>query len=123
MFPGRDCHFLVQGACCIYAERPQSPCRNFVCGWLLPGSPLPDDFRPDRIGVMVVPTRWRGAPALILVSAGNDPGEQMLDWMRRYADSTQTPFFYERGGERFGYGPPDFQQEMAAQVARGERLW
>ena len=123
MHPGQPCHFVAQGACSIYAERPQSPCRNFVCGWLMEGSPLPDAYRPDRVGVIVVPTRWRDAPALILVSAGNDPGEEMLAWMREFAAATATPFFYEQQGERYGYGPPVFQQEMAAKVARGERLW
>ena len=123
MQPGQACHFLVQGACRIYEQRPASPCRNFVCGWLMPDSPLPETFRPDRIGVMVVPTRWRTAAAFILVSAGNDPGEDMLAWMREFSQSAQVPFFYEHQGQRFGFGPPEFQLEMAAKVARGERLW
>ena len=130
MHPGQVCHFLapgpsptVHGACRIYAERPQSPCRNFVCAWLQPGSDLPEAFRPDRIGVIAVGTQWRGAPALILVSAGNDPDEATLAWMRAYAQSTRTPFFYADRGERLGYGPPEFQREMAAKVSRGEPLW
>ena len=36
---------------------------------------------------------------------------------------TGAPFFYEQQGERFGFGPPAFQQEMLAKLARGERLW
>jgi hypothetical protein len=123
MFPGRRCHFAGDGACTIYDERPQSPCRSFVCGWAQPGSPLPDDWRPDRVGVIVVTTRWRDAPALILVSAGKDPDEAMLDRLREHASRTGTPFFYAQNGERFGYGPPAFQYEMAAKVARGDKLW
>ncbi len=123
MFPGQRCHFAGVGSCTIYEQRPESPCRHFVCGWLLPDSPLPPQFRPDRVGVIVVPTRWRGAPAWILVNAGNDPDEAMLNWMRTFAESKQLPFFYEQAGERFGFGPPAFQVEMAAKVARGERLW
>lgn len=123
MFPGQRCHFVTDAGCSIYADRPQSPCRSFVCGWMQPGSALPEAWRPDRIGVIVVPTRWRDAPAMVLVSAGNDPGEDVLAWMRGHALSTGTPFFYAQEGERFGYGPPEFQQEMAARVARGERLW
>ena len=123
MYPGRRCHFVTAGGCGIYDERPQSPCRSFVCGWLQPGSALPEDWRPDRAGVIVVNTLWRGAPAMILVSAGNDPGDAMLEGLRAYASTRRMPFFYEQAGERFGYGPPEFQQEMAAKVARGERLW
>ncbi|MDQ6679525.1 MAG: hypothetical protein M3Y67_00990, partial [Pseudomonadota bacterium] len=123
MFPGQHCHFLESGRCTIYAERPQSPCRNFVCGWLQAESPFPESFKPDRSGVIIVPMRWRSHPAYVLLSAGNDPGDEMLDWMRAFARSTGSPFYYQQGGERLGYGPPEFQQEMAAKVARGERLW
>ena len=94
-----------------------------MCGWMQPGSALPEDWRPDRAGVIVVNTLWRGAPAMIQVSAGSNPGEAMLEALRAYASTRRMPFFYEQAGERFGYGPPEFQQEMAAKVARGERLW
>ena len=123
MFAGQPCHFLEQGACTIYEERPQSPCRNFVCAWLMPGSPLPDGFRPDRLGVIVVPMRWRDRPCHVLLSAGRDPDEALLDWMRRHAQATGAPFYYQQGGERLGYGPPAFLQEMLAKLQRGEALW
>jgi hypothetical protein len=123
MFAGRHCHFLQQGACTIYDERPQSPCRNFVCGWLAPASPFPDDFRPDRVGVIIVPLRWRERAAFVLLSAGNDPGADMLAWMKAYAQATGSPFFYQAEGERVGYGPPAFQHEMLQKLQRGERLW
>lgn len=123
MHPGQACHFVARGACSIYAERPHRPCRSFVCAWLMPDSPLPEPFRPDRIGVIVVPTRWRSAPAFILVSAGNDPGAEVLDWMRAHSETSRTPFFYQRDGERFGFGPLEFQLEMASRAARGEPLW
>jgi hypothetical protein len=123
MFAGQPCHFLSEGACTIYEERPQSPCRNFVCGWLAPGSPLPEEFRPDRIGVIVVPTRWRSTIAYILLSAGRDPGDDLLAWMRSHSLATGRPFFFQQNGERFGFGPNEFLQEMMAKVRRGERLW
>jgi hypothetical protein len=123
MFAGQHCHFLHAGACSIYDERPQSPCRNFECGWLRPGSPFPDSFRPDQVGVIIVPMRWRERPAYVLLSAGRDPDEALLGWMRQLAQATGSPFFYARQGERVGYGPPDFQQDMLAKLQRGERLW
>jgi hypothetical protein len=123
MKPGTPCHFRGEGCCTIYEERPLEPCRNFVCGWLAPGSPFPEEFRPDRLGVMIVPTRWRGRPAYILGAAGRDPDQRLLDWMRSFSVETGSPFFYEQRGERFGFGPPEFQQEMLSRVERGERLW
>ncbi len=123
MFPGQHCHFLSDGACTIYEERPQSPCRNFVCGWLMAGSPFPEDFRPDRSGVIVVPMRWRDRQAYVLLSAGNDPQPELVAWMEAFAQASGSPFFYEHQGQRIGYGPPEFQQEMLAKLQRGERLW
>jgi hypothetical protein len=123
MKPGTPCHFRGNGCCTIYERRPAEPCRNFVCGWLRPGSPFPDSFRPDRLGVMIVATQWRQRPAYILVSAGRDPDEALLAWMREFSARTGAPFFYEQQGSRYGFGPAAFQHEMLAQVERGERLW
>ena len=123
MKAGTPCHFRGEGCCTIYAERPQEPCRTFVCGWLAPGSPFPEDFRPDRLGVMIIGTRWRNRPAYILRHAGRDPDEPLLAWMRALGVRTGAPFFYEQAGERFGFGPPEFQHEMLARLESGERLW
>ena len=123
MHPGQPCHFLQRGACTIYDERPQSPCRNFVCGWLMPGSPFPESFRPDRVGVIVVPMRWQAQPAFVLLSAGRDPSPEVVTWMQAFARSTGAPFYYQQDGERLGYGPPAFQQEMLTKLQRGEALW
>ena len=131
MHPGRPCHFLrvaderppQASPCAIYDERPVSPCRNFTCGWLATASPFPDSFRPDRVGVIIVPMQWRHRPAYVLLSAGRDPGPDLLGWMQDHARHTGAPFFYAVAGERVGYGPAEFQQEMAARLKRGERLW
>ena len=123
MFAGQHCHFLQQGACSIYDQRPQSPCRNFVCAWLADGSPFPDEYRPDKVGVIIVPMRWRERAAYVLLSAGNDAPPQMLAWMKAFAQRTGSPFYYQQNGERLGYGPPAFQQEMLDKVQGGQALW
>ena len=123
MKPGTPCFFRGDKCCSIYERRPQHPCRDFVCGWLQPGSPFPDDFRPDQLGVMVISMKWRGREAYVLRSTLRDPDEKLLAWMREMSLRTQRPFFYEIAGERFGFGPPEFQREMAEKVERGERLW
>ena len=125
MKPGTPCHFRGSPGhgCSIYERRPQKPCRDFVCGWLQAASPFPDDWRPDKLGVMVITMKWRGREADVLRSAGRDPDEAMLAWMRDFSERTGRPFFYEQAGERFGFGPPQFQLEMSEKVARGEALW
>jgi len=123
MQPGRHCHFLDAGCCTIYEERPESPCRRFVCGWLQPGNPFPKEFRPDRVGVILVPARWNARPAWVLLSAGRDADDTTLEWMKAHARASGEPFYYQRDGERLGYGPAAFQQDMLARLARGEKLW
>jgi hypothetical protein len=123
MKPGTPCHFRGDHCCSIYERRPQHPCRDFVCGWLEAGSPFPEEFRPEVLGVMIIPMKWRGRVAYVLRHAGRDPDEALLDWMRAFSTRTQRPFFYEVAGERFGFGPPEFQREMAEKVDRGEALW
>lgn len=90
-----------------------------------PGSPLPDEFRPDRIGVLILldQFRWHGVPVDALVPAGRDPGHAVLDWMQRNALRRQRPFVYQQDGVWHGFGPPDFQHEIRAKVQRGEKLW
>ena len=123
MKPGTPCHFRGEHCCSIYERRPKYPCRDFMCGWLMPESPFPEDFRPDRLGVMIIPVKWRGREAYILKAAGRDPDEKLVSWMEQFSLRTQRPFFFEREGECYGFGPPEFRAEMTAKVARGEALW
>lgn len=123
MKSGVRCFFVGAGGCSIYEERPRSPCRTFVCGWLLPDSPFPEAFRPDRLGVMIIPLAWRGGPAWLLKHAGRDADTALLDWMRAFSLRTGQPFFYEQAGEKFGFGPLAFQEEMLAKAGRGEPMW
>ena len=87
----------------------------------LPRRGLLHDLRAPAAGA--VPTRWRNRPAFILKSAGRDPDEGLLEWMRSFSADTGSPFFYEQKGERFGFGPTEFQQEMLVKLESGERLW
>ncbi|HEY4074764.1 MAG TPA: SEC-C metal-binding domain-containing protein [Herbaspirillum sp.] len=123
MKPGTPCHFVRDGGCTIYDERPQSPCRNFTCAWMLPNSPFPETFKPEQLGVIIAQIKWRNQPAYLLCSAGRDPDQQLLDWMQRFSMETGRPFFYEIKGEKLGFGPPLFQQDMLQRAQRGEPMW
>jgi hypothetical protein len=125
MSPGTPCYFVhpEHGGCTIYEERPQSPCRNFTCAWMLPDSPFPDNFRPEQLGVIIVRIKWRDQPAYLLRSAGRDPDQELLTWMQNFSIQTGRPFFYEIKGEKLGFGPPQFQQDMLMRAQRGEPMW
>lgn len=123
IYPGKPCPYSTGHSCAIYQRRPVNPCRNFACGWLQPGSPFPEEFRPDRLGVMILPSRWSGGVFYILVPAGRDPDGKLLDWMGDYARRMGHPFIYQTNGNWIAHGPEPFQTEIAQRRARGEPMW
>jgi SEC-C motif len=120
--PGKPCHFRGVGGCSIYADRPHDPCRGFSCGWLLKGSPFPESFRPDRLGVIIVVKPWRDRFAYVLVHAGRSPDAKLLEWMREHSIATGRPFLFHLEGRQRGYGSEEFQKEILEKSIRGEPL-
>lgn len=118
--PGAPCRFLGADGCTIYEERPASPCRSFFCAWRLEGNPFPESFRPDRVGVIIVPRQWRDRQGYELISAGRDPDENLLNWMREFSTASGSPFLYSIDGYYRAFGVPEFQEDMRARAARGE---
>jgi len=123
--PGHPCPYSDGKHCTIHETRPVDPCRVFFCGWAKAGSHLPDWMQPNQCGVIVLTGRsaWRGQPVDVLVSAGRDPEPRVLEWYQAHSIRHVRPFIYQQGEEWFGFGPPAFQQEIAARASRGEPLW
>lgn len=46
------CKYACSSGCAIHGEQMPAVCREYACYWL-EQEDLPDDFRPDRIGVVV----------------------------------------------------------------------
>jgi hypothetical protein len=58
-----------------------------------------------------------------LVPAGHDPDDGLIEWMKGYAARTRYPFVFVRDGQWYAHGSPEFQREVIAKLARGEKLW
>jgi hypothetical protein len=123
MKPGVRCHFVRDGGCSIYDTRPDSPCRQFSCGWVDSDSPFPDSFKPTQLGVIIVKTTWRGQAAYRLAYGGRDLTAAELEWMMNFSRQTGRPFFYEQAGETLGYGPQVFIEDMQNKILRGIPLF
>lgn len=87
MKPCTPCHFVREGCCSIYDQRP---------------------------------VEWRGRLAYRLASAGRAPDAAMLEWMMRFKRHTSISFFYEDQCETVGYGPMEFQQDVATASPEGK---
>jgi len=123
--PGRPCPFRADNGCSIYDERPQHPCREFVCGWLVPSSPLPDWMRPDRSNMIMLASNfiWQGLPVDVIVAVGVRPKQKALDWLMRFAAERRRCLVYQIGEDWLAFGPPAFQSEIAERIGRGEKPW
>ncbi len=122
MEPWRPCQHCTESGCAIYATRPRKPCVEFVCAWLRAGSSMPEELRPDRAGVIVVPDRkWREWTVITAVATGETIPQAALDWLMTHAERTRTPLvLYEyiaeggafKGVRNRGFGPPAFVEAV-----------
>lgn len=121
----QPCPYCTDDHCSIHATRPEDPCRIFFCGWAEADSRLPQWMQPSQCGVIVLTGRssWRGHPVDVLVSAGRDPDEKLLSWFHAHSRQHLRPFIYQQQEQWFGFGPPAFQEHVAAKASRGEPLW
>jgi hypothetical protein len=123
--PGHPCPFSVEHRCSIYSERPQQPCREFVCGWLVASSPLPEWMRPDKSDMIMLAANfiWCGLPVDVLVPAGGRPKQKALDWIKTFSSEKRRLLIYQIDGDWFAFGPPAFQAEISERIARGDKPW
>lgn len=120
---GSPCPAVQPSGCSIYESRPNHPCRTFKCGWLVDGSPFPEEYRPDKIGVIVVLINWKGKRAWILTSGGKEPSEDMLARMRLYSSQTGEPHLIKKGNTLKCFGSQEFQADMLELEKKGENPW
>jgi hypothetical protein len=125
VYPGKPCLHCTSRGCAIYGRHPRDPCQLFICGWLAPGSPLPEWMRPDKAGLVLLAAKldWRGLKVDVAVPTGAGPKARALRWLEEFSRSRQRPLLYQLGEDWHAVGPPEFQQEIKARIARGETLW
>ncbi len=135
MYPGKPCHHSTGSGCDDYENRPVDPCRHFVCGWRMEGSPLPDWMKPSNAKVIVLfdQTQWRGVPVDVAVPVGRRIPPRALQWLQQFAQSHGRALLYSEQNVVDGkfsnqqsahaYGPPEFQRDMAERMQSGLPLW
>jgi hypothetical protein len=123
--PGKPCPFSIDHCCSIYEERPQHPCREFVCGWLVASSPLPDWMRPDMADMIMLAANfvWQGFPVDVIVAVGTQPQAKALDWLMKFSAENRRCLIYQIADDWFAFGPPAFQREISERIGRGEKPW
>lgn len=133
--PGRPCPHSTGSGCDDYLHRPQNPCVNFVCGWRIEGSPLPDWMKPSEARVIVLfgKTQWNGLPVDLALPVGARVPPRALQWLKTFAQQQGRPLLYaeqvREGGQFtgeqtvYGFGPPDFQEQATQWSVDGVPSW
>jgi hypothetical protein len=122
---GAPCPFSTGQSCKIYQQRPQDPCREFICGWRAHNSPLPEWMRPDKAGMILLAANfsWQGHPVDVAVRVGERPKNKALEWLKSFCAERKRPLLYQAGEDWYAFGPPAFQKDMHDRMERGERPW
>jgi hypothetical protein len=122
---GKPCPFSSGHHCTIYDQRPENPCRAFICGWLNQNSPLPNWMRPDMANMILLPANfiWRGRPVDVAVPVGPRPKTKALEWLKKFSTAQGRPLLYRIMEDWYAFGPPEFQTEMRDRISKGEPLW
>ena len=132
VYPGRPCPHSTGKGCNDYANRPIDPCVKFICGWRKEHSPLPEWMKPNNARVVVLfdQSVWNGMPLDVAVPVGRRIPPRSLQWLQQFAQTNNRVLLYSeqivvdgkftRQQSFSAYGPPEFQQDVAARLQRGE---
>ena len=122
--PGKPCPYSSGAACTIYSDRPDV-CRAFVCGWLRDDSPLPAQYRPDKIGIIVIFARfrWRTFPVDLAIATEENIDQHAKNWLERFCYERKRPLIFQQGGLCYAYGPAQFRVEIAELLRCNQQQW
>lgn len=135
VFPGQPCPHSTGHGCNDYVNRPTDPCINFNCGWVIPGSPLPDWMKPNLAKVIVIfnKTTWNGLPVDVAVPVGRRIPPRALQWLKQFAEQHGRPLLFSEQVKEQGrytreqlfsaHGPAPFRQHIAELVRQNRPLW
>ncbi len=128
--------------CSVYADRPHS-CRTWSCSWLI--GELPDEYRPDRLGIVsdplpdlcringqevtaaqfwVMPGHeddWKLQKVTLLILNIIDSTGMAVLWRMRDPEGGQMACIFARGSDG-KYGRSSVSKSMDDGYTEGERL-
>ena len=135
VYPGHPCPHSTGSGCDDYEHRPVHPCVHFICGWKADDSPLPDWMKSSNAKVIVLFNKltWQGLPVDLAIPVGRKIPPRALNWLKDFAQAHGRPLVYTEQlakgrqftGKQalFGFGPPEFQEEVLEWSRQGIALW
>lgn len=109
-YPGRPCHFVGDGGCSIYENRPEVPCKAFYCEWIQ-NLDFPEWMKPTNSKVILRFLSWGKDSKNIFLEA-RECGEKIdpnaLNFLFSYHMRTNIPIKIQIDGGWNFYGPIEF---------------
>lgn len=81
-YPGKKCYWSSKRGCNIYEYRPHEPCVTFKCYWKT-NRIVPFEFKPDKIGVILVERYMDGYFYLDVNYGGSNIPIEVIDWLHQ----------------------------------------
>lgn len=113
MFPGKPCHFVAIGkGCTEYDERPEQPCKKFLCGWRVIDE-MPDSFKPSESHVIFAfyQTPKNKIQYLKIVKAPTNPSIEVLTWAVIYAVNNKINLAWDVNDKTYYIGDIKFCED------------
>lgn len=110
-WPGRPCHFVGVNKCSIYKDRPEDPCRTFVCEWLV-NPDVPEWMKPNVMDVIIAKKEKNGVPYWQISEAGSKLKIEVLSWLMMHCLKNSINFAYSIGTGSYRFGSQEFLNEF-----------
>jgi hypothetical protein len=112
MFEGKPCVFVKQGGCSIYESRPEDPCVNFKCEWLI-NPYLDESMKPTNSNIIIMRRNIDGISYLVARYAGENVSANDLSKVIDYCQKNSKNLLWEMSEARGWIGSDDFCQRMS----------
>lgn len=101
-YRGRRCFYLEKG-CSIYSDRPDHPCKNFLCFWMREET-LPMWMKPNLINTIIQKHEIEEFEYYEVTEAGSKLDSSVLNWILIWAIQNNKNLLYQIDGgvNRFG---------------------
>lgn len=120
MHKGRPCFYLDKdcSACSIYADRPQDPCVDYSCTWLLDKSDeFPMWMKPNISNVIITNREVENGGNVYryvdIIEAGSRMDVDVLNWLFHWVMTKGVNVRYEVSGNKFILGDPTFAEALS----------
>lgn len=111
IYPGNPCPY-VSHHCTIYEDRPDYPCKQFQCQWLI-NPDFPEWMKPNQINVLAWKTKDFSNHVYLEVNECAQPiPSNALAWLYEYTQKTNLPMRVQVHGAFHYYGNQDFKQQF-----------